>query len=339
MYVKQFQSDARAREKPCLRCGTSLRKNLDDKYCPECGLSVWLSLNPNDTLEWSSPPWLRRSAKGAALLALAQPLAFIAYLLAAFGYAFASMFGPYSDYAIETGQHDAELAAATTQAATQAAALAAAQEAAMEAAYANATSVPLAIAAIVAGAYFLVNAASLVLLTTNEERYPDRVKPVRYGAQIAAGASSLLGLALITMGVPRLATGWPVHSMNSTVLMLLAELAFAGCAFVAWLWLRRIASRAGQPFLSKLCGYLLFLPVLPFIKAAPFFGIWFLYLLSPLAYIVPILYIPLSIYLFIRFALLLSRAAPEAEKSWASESKPEGWVQPAPAPPPPQFTS
>ena len=92
MYVKQFTSDARAREKPCLRCGTSLRKNLDDKYCPECGLSVWLSLNPNDTLEWSNPPWLRRSAKGAALLALAQPLAFIAYLLAALG-TVTSMFG------------------------------------------------------------------------------------------------------------------------------------------------------------------------------------------------------------------------------------------------------
>src|SRR5215210_3130796 len=90
VYVKQFTSDPRAREKPCLRCGTSLRKNLDDKYCPECGLSVWLSLNPNDTLEWSNPPWLRRSAKGAMLLAIAQPLAFVAYLLTAFGYAFSS---------------------------------------------------------------------------------------------------------------------------------------------------------------------------------------------------------------------------------------------------------
>jgi len=120
--------------------------------------------------------------------------------------------------------------------------------------------------------------------------------------------------------------------------MLLTELTFAGCAFVTWLWLRRIAVRAGQPFLSKLCGYLLFLPVLPFIKAAPFLGIWFLYMLAPLAYILPILYIPLSVYLFIRFALLLSRAAPEAEKSWASETKPEGWVAPPPAPAP-QFTT
>ena len=328
MYVKQFTSDARAREKPCLRCGTSLRKNLDDKYCPECGLSVWLSLNPNDTLEWSNPPWLRRSAKGAALLALAQPLAFIAYLLAALG-TVTSMFGAYSDFALETGEHDQELMAAATQPGGLEA---------FEAAQASATSVPLAIAAVVAGVYFLINGAGLVLLTTNEERYPDRVKPVRYGAQIAAAVSGLLGVALIAMGLPRLASGWPVHSMNSTLLMLLTELTFAGCAFVTWLWLRRIAVRAGQPFLSKLCGYLLFLPILPFIKAAPFLGIWFLYMLAPLAYILPILYIPLSIYLFIRFALLLSRAAPEAEKSWASETKPEGWVAPPPAPAP-QFTT
>jgi len=57
-----------------------------------------------------------------------------------------------------------------------------------------------------------------------------------------------------------------------------------------------------------------------------------------LLYVLPVLYIPLSVYLFVRFALLMSKAAPEAEKSWASESKPEGWVPPAPAPPP-QFTS
>jgi len=78
VYVKQFTSDPRAREKPCLRCGTSLRKNLDDKYCPQCGLSVWLSLNPNDTLEWSNPPWLRKAAKGATILAIAQPMVFVA---------------------------------------------------------------------------------------------------------------------------------------------------------------------------------------------------------------------------------------------------------------------
>jgi hypothetical protein len=54
--------------------------------------------------------------------------------------------------------------------------------------------------------------------------------------------------------------------------------------------------------------------------------------------VLPVLYIPLSVYVFIRFALLMRTAAPEAEKSWASETKPQGWVAPAPAPPP-QFTS
>lgn len=332
MYVKQIQSDPRAREKPCLRCGTSLRKHLDEKYCPQCGLSVWLSLNPNDTLEWSNPPWLRKSAKGAAILAIAQPLAFVAYLLAAGGYAVSGMFGAYSDFAIESGMHDAELAAGS--AATQPAEMA---RRATEA-YANATSVPIAFAALMAGIYFLVNALGLVLLTSHEERYPDRMKTIRTGSQVAAGVSALIGLGLIVSAVPRLVSGWPVHTLNSTLTMWLAEAAFVGCAFCAWLWLKRIAQRAGHPFLSKLCGYLLFLPVLPFIKAAPFIGVYFLYLLSPLVYILPLLYVPLSVYLFIRFALLLSRAAPEAEKSWASETKPEGWVPPIPAPPP-QFTS
>ena len=39
-----IKSDRRAREKPCLRCGYSLRR-IDSTHCPECGLSVWLSLN------------------------------------------------------------------------------------------------------------------------------------------------------------------------------------------------------------------------------------------------------------------------------------------------------
>jgi hypothetical protein len=333
VYVKQFTSDPRAREKPCLRCGTSLRKNLDDKYCPQCGLSVWLSLNPNDTLEWSNPPWLRKSAKGATILAIAQPLAFVAYLLVALG-AFVSAFTADPDFAIDSGLHDAELATASTQPAEMARLTQQWQEA-----YANATSIPVAIGIVAAGVYFLINAAGLVLLTSHEERYPDRMKTVRHGSRIVAGASALLGLALIMVGVPRLTSGWRLYGPGSSLLLFIAELAFAACACCAWLWLRRIAQRAGKPFLSKLCGYLLFLPVLPFLKAAPFLGLYFLtFLIVPLLYVLPVLYIPLSVYLLIRFALLMSRAAPEAEKSWASETKPEGWVPPAPAPPP-QFTS
>jgi hypothetical protein len=288
-------------------------------------------LNQNDTLEWSNPPWLRTSAKGSAILAIAQPLAFVAYLLVVLG-GFVSSVTADPDFAMETGMHDAELAAATQPAdferLTQQ----------WQEMYARATSIPVAYGIVIAGIYFLINAAGMVLLTSHEERYPDRMKAVRMASRIVAGASALLGLGLVLMAAPRLASGWPLHGPGATLLLFLTEIAFAACACCAWLWLRRIAQRAGKPFLAKLCGYLLFLPVLPFLKAAPFIGIYFLYLLSPLAYILPVLYIPLSVYLFIRFAMLLSKAAPDAEKHWASETKPERWIPPAPAPPP-QFTS
>ena len=73
MPLVMIKSDPRAREKPCIRCGYSLRKVTDSIHCPECGLAVWLSLNNNDTLENSNPDWLRRSA--LALDCHRQPLA------------------------------------------------------------------------------------------------------------------------------------------------------------------------------------------------------------------------------------------------------------------------
>jgi hypothetical protein len=79
MPLIMIKSDARAREKPCLRCGYSLRKSLDSKYCPECGLSVWLSLNSNDTLDWSNPDWLRRLSLASLALAAAQVFGLIPY--------------------------------------------------------------------------------------------------------------------------------------------------------------------------------------------------------------------------------------------------------------------
>src|SRR5258706_15986243 len=68
------KSDPKAREKPCLRCGYSLRKIMDARNCPECGLSVWVSLNQNDSLDWSRPEWLRGISLAALVMAAAQGL-------------------------------------------------------------------------------------------------------------------------------------------------------------------------------------------------------------------------------------------------------------------------
>lgn len=77
-----IKSDPKAREKPCLRCGYSLRKILDARNCPECGLSVWVSLNQNDSLDWSRPDWLRQIAVGAFVMAGAEALGLLMAVLA-----------------------------------------------------------------------------------------------------------------------------------------------------------------------------------------------------------------------------------------------------------------
>lgn len=71
-----IKSDARARLRPCLRCGYSLRNVPDARVCPECGLAVWLSLSGNDDLELSNPQWLRRVATAMLVLAAAHAILF-----------------------------------------------------------------------------------------------------------------------------------------------------------------------------------------------------------------------------------------------------------------------
>jgi hypothetical protein len=78
MHIVMIQSDARSREKPCLRCGYSLRKLADSRHCPECGLSVWLSLNNNDVLDASNPAWLRRMSLAAWAMAGITTVAILA---------------------------------------------------------------------------------------------------------------------------------------------------------------------------------------------------------------------------------------------------------------------
>lgn len=76
-----IKSDPRAREKPCLRCGYSLRKLDDIKKCPECGLAIWISLSGNDTFDLSNPAWIRKIKNGCWMMAAAHFFALPAVLL------------------------------------------------------------------------------------------------------------------------------------------------------------------------------------------------------------------------------------------------------------------
>ena len=76
-----IKSDPRARLKPCLRCGYSLRNVPDARLCPECGLPIWLTLGGNDDLEMSNPQWLRRLAVGSLMLGVAHAMLTLAVLV------------------------------------------------------------------------------------------------------------------------------------------------------------------------------------------------------------------------------------------------------------------
>ena len=84
MLITLVKSDAKAREKPCLRCGYSLRKIVDVRHCPECGLAVWVSLSGNSALEWSNPRWLGPLGPICAGIALLTLAAMGAYAAARF---------------------------------------------------------------------------------------------------------------------------------------------------------------------------------------------------------------------------------------------------------------
>src|SRR5947207_7190453 len=73
-----LQGDERARQRPCLRCGYSLRMLGDARHCPECGLAVWLSLSRNESLDCSNPAWLSRIARGMILMSAIEAAGFIA---------------------------------------------------------------------------------------------------------------------------------------------------------------------------------------------------------------------------------------------------------------------
>jgi hypothetical protein len=269
MPLVMIKSDRRAREKPCLRCCYSLRRLGDATHCPECGLSVWVSLNQNDSLDWSRPEWLRRMVVGLWVMAVAQLVGLVPYVMH-----LVTMFGP--EINVWRG---------------------------WMAAFFNAAN-------FCAVGYLIAYHAGLLSLTWPERRYPDRLAGWRIGSWVAAGLAALVAMVLLV----RVLTGQFLFESNWLNVVLLVS------GIVTLGYLRQIAKRIPNSTLAKVCAWMMLLPAISLLKVFPFCGAWLIYQMLWLGEFLPLLYLPASAVLFVWFALLLKRAAPEAERNWQKET-------------------
>lgn len=292
-----IKSDARAREKPCIRCGYSLRK-IDSTHCPECGLSVWMSLNQNDSLEWSSAAWLCRMVRGLWLMSGAQVAAMGAYAL------YLMEVVPMMQYRHQVEQ--ARMAAAMSgDPAVYAAAMSAIGRPPLPNYVFERTAI------ILAAAYLVLYHIGLLLLVWNEKRYPDRLASLRSFAWIICGAAALMSLAMAV---------WAVSPDTFWIIGVGLKIVVLAGGIVTWAFLRRLAKRIPNATLSKICAWLMLVPAISFLKVFPFVSFFLISYLWWLIDFLPLIYIPLSAFLLIWFSILFSKAAISAEKSWASET-------------------
>ena len=289
-----IKADQRGREKPCLRCGYSLRRITDSNYCPECGLSVWLSLNQNDTLEMSNPDWLRRMAVGLWILAAASVIS-LAVLTPVTIYTFQTMLFRQRFYAaMRQGRFD-------EQDPKKAAAAFVALRPPTRLTWSTARIIALA-----GAGGIVVYQVGLILLTSGEGRYPDRLLGLRVGARIVAG---LAGLALVLM---------VVHGMSSRYLALpewLTRLVMIAAAMITFGHLRALAGRVPDQRLGRFCGWMTLVPLVSLFYSFIRDSDW------PPDFI-PLAFCSVAAVVFIRFGSLLRRVAVLAERQWASETAP-----------------
>jgi hypothetical protein len=285
-----IRSDPRAREKPCLRCGYSLRKVTDGQHCPECGLSVWLSLNQNDTLEVSNPDWLRRmqlgvwimivslcAASSVMALASVQEMRFALYRQAYFDLERKAMMDSDNPqawagiFALEPPVMDERV---------------------------------LRVALMVGVVALLGYHAGLLVLTSPEGRYPDRLAGFRAGAWGVTALAALVAIFLARQSVafnPRMAGEWALR------------LACVGAAMLTWGYMGRLARRIPHPKLARVCGWMTFVPLVSV-------GYSFIRHSDWPPDLLPVVYLPVSVGLLVWCATLLRRTAWGASRAWAAET-------------------
>ena len=89
-------------------------------------------------------------------------------------------------------------------------------------------------------------------------------------------------------------------------------------AVATLLYLRKLAHRLGSSRLGKLFAWLLLIPLLKFVQAFPFWGIYLGWRFLSSGDLLPWLYIPISLALLIYMGIAFRKTAREAEANWTS---------------------
>lgn len=279
MPLVRVHSDPRAREKPCLRCGYSLRR-IESTHCPECGLSVWRSLNANDELDWSNPLWLSKLVHACRLLAVTQLVGLAAYAFSNVVYAL-SILGATTVLAI--WKHVVGFLPFITT------------------------------------GYEVGLAMGLILLAAEERRYPDKWKGFKWGCRIVGGLSALLALCtFFAAGTaivrPRIVFVSTFLHYSLTFAIIAGVL--AAFAYLRKLAQRvpnsRVAKFCGWILLGPAISLLKTVPIFAVYIAYDLFGWLFLLL--------PLIYLPITAGLLLWFAHAFKRAARASQKGWEAET-------------------
>jgi hypothetical protein len=285
---------------------------LDARHCPQCGLSVWLSLNDQDVLEWSRPEWLARLAWGAWTMAGAQLIGLASWVVFTLAYVFHQPLPIPTSLPSAEDEFDPELASR------------------LQAMIRPSPSPKLlAISLAIGGLYFVVYHIGMLLLTPHEGRYPDRVKSHRLAllimgiAGIAIGGIFLScgGIAMVTQG------GWLAGVFGIEFFVVIA---CAASVLTTWVFLRKLAQRVPSTSAARICGYLMLAPVIPLVKAAPILSAFLVsYIFDLVIRVIPWLYLPFTAGLLGWFALQFGKTSVSAVQNWAAESGPPGGLTPA----------
>jgi hypothetical protein len=146
----------------------------------------------------------------------------------------------------------------------------------------------------------------LILLTSGEGRYPDRLLGLRVGARIVTG---LAGLALVLMVVHGVRGGFLAPPEWLTRLVMIAA------AMITFGHLRALAARLPDQRLSRFSGWMMLAPLVSLFYSFIRDSDW-------LPDFLPLAFFAVASVVFIRFGLLLRRVAVLADRQWASETAP-----------------